>query len=154
MCTVLGSMGMDLPRMIFMLCHQANQSDVDENQCILISKHVTEGLLCYHKDLVKVVAAVSLDPKRASCQATIDTRDEMFCKINSCWIVSWCLSVSVDNFSCNKKLWSNNRIILFCLVRSILNFQLLETCYNSWVSSVAIFVTIWRLIHTMWSTIG
>jgi len=71
----------------------------------------------------------------------------------NCRIASWCLFLTVDNSSCNKKLWSNNRIILFCLVRSILNFQLPETRYNSWVSSVTIFVTVWQSICTIWSTI-
>jgi len=56
--------------------------DVDEHQHIPISKHVAEGLLLCHKDLVKVVAAASLDPKRA-CQATVGTRDVMFSKHNS-----------------------------------------------------------------------
>jgi len=43
---------------------------------------VTEGLLHHYKDLVKVVAAASLDPKRA-CEATIDIRNALFCKLNS-----------------------------------------------------------------------
>jgi len=38
--------------------------DVDERQRVPISKHVTEGLLLRHKELVKVVLAASLDPKR------------------------------------------------------------------------------------------
>ncbi len=56
--------------------------DVDEHQSMPISKHVTDGLLLCHKKLVKVVAAASLDPKRAR-QATIETRDKMFFKLNS-----------------------------------------------------------------------
>jgi len=56
--------------------------DVDERQRVPISKHVTEGLLLRHKELVKVVSAASLDPKRA-CQATEETRDAMFFKLNA-----------------------------------------------------------------------
>jgi len=29
--------------------------DVDKQECISISRHVTDGLLAHHKDLVKVV---------------------------------------------------------------------------------------------------
>jgi len=56
--------------------------DVDEHQHIPISKHVTEGLLLHHKQLVNKVAAVLLDPKRV-CQATVDTIYVMFLKLNS-----------------------------------------------------------------------
>jgi len=41
------------------------------------TKHVTEGLLKCHKNLVKIVAATSLDPKRAR-QATVEARNAMF----------------------------------------------------------------------------
>jgi len=39
--------------------------NVDDCEHVSISKHVTEGLLKCHKNLVKIVAAASLDPKRA-----------------------------------------------------------------------------------------
>jgi len=83
MCTVLGSMGYGLTRDdLHAFADELINQNVDERQRISISKHVTEGLLRRHKDLVKVVAAASLDPKRAR-QATVDTRDAMFCKLNS-----------------------------------------------------------------------
>jgi len=56
--------------------------DVDKRERVSISKHVTDGLLLRHKDLVKVVAAASLDPKWAR-QATGEMRDAMFSKLNS-----------------------------------------------------------------------
>jgi len=45
-------------------------------------KHVTDGVLSHHSSLIKIVAAASLDPKRA-WQATEDTRDAVFCKLTS-----------------------------------------------------------------------
>ncbi len=65
LCTVLGAMGYgvtqdDLHEFADDLVNQ----DVDERQRVPISKHVTEGLLLRHKELVKVVLAASLDPKR------------------------------------------------------------------------------------------
>jgi len=56
--------------------------DVDQHQSMPIPKHVTDGLLLHHKKLVKVVAAASLDPKRAR-QATVEIRDAMFFKLNA-----------------------------------------------------------------------
>jgi len=47
-----------------------------------ISKHITEGLLMQHSNLVKIVAAALLDPKRA-WQAMEETRNAMFSKLNS-----------------------------------------------------------------------
>jgi len=81
LCTVLGSMGYGL------MCNHLHgfadglvNKDVDEHQCIPISKHMTEGL--FIQDLVKVVAAASLDPKRVH-QETVGIRDVMFLKLNS-----------------------------------------------------------------------
>jgi len=51
--------------------------NVDEHECVPISKHITDGLLKCHKNLVKIMAAASLDPKRAR-QATIETRNYVF----------------------------------------------------------------------------
>jgi len=53
--------------------------DTDECQHIPITKYVTEGLLLHHKDLVRVVEASSLNPKRV-CQATVE--EEMQCFLN------------------------------------------------------------------------
>ena len=39
-------------------------------------------MLAHHSSLIKIVAAASLDPKRA-WQATEDTRDAVFCKLRS-----------------------------------------------------------------------
>jgi len=83
LCTVLDAMGYgvtqdDLHKFADELINQ----DVDEHQHVPISKHVTEGLLLHHKELVKVVSVASLDPKRA-CQATKETRDAMFFKLNA-----------------------------------------------------------------------
>ena len=83
LCTVLGSMGYGLTRDdLHGFADALVNKDVDERQRIPISKHVTEGLLHRYKDLVKVVAAASLDPKRAR-QAMVDTRDAMFLKLHS-----------------------------------------------------------------------
>jgi len=57
---------------------------MDQHVHVPISKHVTEGLLMWHSNLAKIVAAASLDPYRA-WQATEETRDAMFLKLN-CYI--------------------------------------------------------------------
>jgi len=83
MCMVLGSMGYGLTwDDLHTFADELTNQNVDECQRISISKHVTEGMLLHHKDLVKVLAAASRDPKRA-CQATVDTRDAMFSKLTS-----------------------------------------------------------------------
>jgi len=83
LCTVLGAMGYGLTRDdLHCLADDLVNQDVDEHEKVSISKHVTEGLLQQHKDLVKVVAAASLDPKRAR-QATVETRDAMFSKLTA-----------------------------------------------------------------------
>jgi len=61
---------------------QLVNKDVDPREHVRISKHVVEGILNRHSHLVKIVAAASLDPKRAR-QATEETRDAMFFKLNS-----------------------------------------------------------------------
>ncbi len=83
MCTVLGFMGYGLT------CHDLHElsetvvnKDIDERLHLPISIHVTDGLLQRNKELVKIVAASSLDPKRAG-QATSATRYAMFSKLNS-----------------------------------------------------------------------
>jgi len=82
-CTVLGAMGYGLTKDdLYGFADALVNKDVDKRECIWISKHVTDGMLLRHKDLVKVVAAASLDPKRAQ-QATGETRDTMFSKLNS-----------------------------------------------------------------------
>ncbi len=83
LCTVLGAMGYGLTcNDLHCLADDLINQDVDECQKVSISKHVTEGLLQQHKDLVKVVAAASLDPKLA-CQATVKMRDTMFSKLTA-----------------------------------------------------------------------
>jgi len=83
LCTVLGSMGYGLTRDdLHNFADSLINKNLDEHERVPISKHVTEGLLMWHKELVKIVSAASLDPKRAR-QATADTRDAMFCKLNS-----------------------------------------------------------------------
>jgi len=67
------------------MLHFADQlvnKDVDPREHIPISVHVVEGILNRHSHLVKIVAASSLDPKRAR-QATEETRDAMFMKLNA-----------------------------------------------------------------------
>jgi len=82
-CTVLGTMGYGLTKDdLHGFANALINKDFDKRECVSISKHVTDGLLLCHKDLVKVVAAASLDPKRAR-QATGETRDAMFSKLNS-----------------------------------------------------------------------
>ena len=83
MCTVLGAMGYRLTRDdMHRLADQVVNKNVDPREHVPISKHVTEGLLMQHSNLVKIVAAASLDPKRAR-QATEETRNAMFSKLNS-----------------------------------------------------------------------
>jgi len=83
MCTVLGYMGYGLSHHdLHEIADTIVKKDIDEWLCIPISMHVADGLLLHHKELVKIVAAVSLDPKRTG-QATSDTRDAMFSKLNS-----------------------------------------------------------------------
>jgi len=83
LCSILGAMGYGLTRDDML--HFADQlvnKDVDPREHVPISKHVVEGILNRHSHLVKIVAAASLDPKRAR-QATEETRDAMFMKLNS-----------------------------------------------------------------------
>jgi len=83
LCIVLGSMGYGLTRDdLHGLADAVVNKDVDKRQAVPISKHVTDGLLLRHEKLVKVVAAASLDPKRAR-QATVEIRDAMFFKLNA-----------------------------------------------------------------------
>ncbi len=83
LCTVLGAMGYGVTRDdLHEFADDLVNQDVDERQRVPISKHVTEGLLLRHKELVKVVSAASLDPKRVR-QATEETRDAMFSKLNA-----------------------------------------------------------------------
>jgi len=83
LCTILGAMGYGITRDdLHSFADSLVNENVDECEQVPISRHVTEGLLLRHKELVKVVAAASLDPKRAR-QATAETRDAMFCKLNS-----------------------------------------------------------------------
>ena len=78
LCTVLGCMGYGLTcNDIHNYADQIINKNVDQRVRVPISKHVTEGLLARHSNLVKIVAASSLDPKRAQ-QATEETRDAMF----------------------------------------------------------------------------
>ena len=46
------------------------------------TRKTTRGLMGRHKELVKIVQASSMDPKRAE-QATEDTRDGMFFKLDA-----------------------------------------------------------------------
>jgi len=83
LCTVLGAMGYGLTRNdVHRIADQLVNKNVDQRERVPISKHVTEGLLMRHSNLVKIVAAASLDPKRAR-QATEETRNAMFSKLNS-----------------------------------------------------------------------
>jgi len=83
LCTILGSMGYGLMRDdMHNFTDQLVNKDVDPREYVPISKHVTEGILNQHSHLIKIVAAASLDPKRAR-QATVDTRDAMFSKLSS-----------------------------------------------------------------------
>jgi len=78
LCTVLGCMGYGLTcNDIHNFADQIVNKNVDQCVCMPISKHVPEGLLTRHSTLVKIMAASSLDPKRAQ-QATEETRDAMF----------------------------------------------------------------------------
>jgi len=83
LCTVLGSMGYGVTRGdLHRLADSIVNKNIDEREHVPISKHVTDGLLKCHKNLVKIVAAASLDPKRAR-QATVETRNAMFSKLTS-----------------------------------------------------------------------
>jgi len=66
LCTVLGAMGYGLTcDDLHSFANSIVNENVDKREHVSISKHVTEGILSRHKDLVKIVAAASLDPKRA-----------------------------------------------------------------------------------------
>jgi len=83
LCTVLGSMGYGITHEdLHSLADSIINKNVEDCEHISISKQVTEGLLKCHKNLVKIVAATSLDPIRAR-QATMDTINTMFFKLNS-----------------------------------------------------------------------
>jgi len=83
LCTVLGSMGYGVTRKgLHRLADNIVNKNVDDRECMPILKHVTEGLLKCHKNLVKIVAAASLDPKQAR-QAMVETRNAMFSKLTS-----------------------------------------------------------------------
>jgi len=55
--------------------------DINKLLYILILMHVTDGLLLHNKELATIVAASSLDPKRAG-QASLATRKAIFSKLN------------------------------------------------------------------------
>jgi len=83
LCTVLGTMGYGLTHDdLHSFADSIVNENVDAREHVAISKHVTDGILARHKDLVKIVSAGSLDPKRAR-QATAETRDAVFIKLNS-----------------------------------------------------------------------
>ncbi len=83
LCTVLGTMGYGL------MCNNVHSfadsivnENVDSHEHVAISKHVMEGILAWHKDLVKIVSAGSFDPKQV-WQATAETRDAVFIELNA-----------------------------------------------------------------------
>jgi len=83
MCTVFGFMGYGLTcHDLHVLAEAIVNKDIDKHLHVPISMHVTDDLLQHNKELVKIVAASSLDPKSAG-QATSATRYAMFSKLNS-----------------------------------------------------------------------
>ena len=83
LCTILGSMGYGVTcKDLHSFADSLVNKEVDKREHVPISKHMTDGLLARHKELVKIVAAASLDPKQAR-QATEETRDAMFLKLIS-----------------------------------------------------------------------
>jgi len=85
LCTVLGTMGYGLTcNDLHSFADSIVNENVDSHEHVAISKHVTDGILAWHKDLVKIVSAGSLDPKQV-WQATEETRDAVLLN----WILTY-----------------------------------------------------------------
>jgi len=68
LCTVLDAMDYRLMRDdVHRLADLLVNKNVNQHEHVPISKHVTEGLLMWHSNLIKIVAATSLDPKSMAC---------------------------------------------------------------------------------------
>ncbi len=80
---LLGSMGYGITHdELQEIVSNVTNFDVDEREKIEVTDKVVRGLFRHHGDLLKIVQASSLDPKRAK-QANTDTRDAMFTKLDS-----------------------------------------------------------------------
>jgi len=83
LCRLLGGMGYGITRDELQdIVSSITNFDLDERDAISVSDKVVRGLFSRHGDLLKIVQASSLDPKRAK-QACMQTRDAMFAKLDS-----------------------------------------------------------------------
>jgi len=83
LCHLLGSMGYGITRdelqdIVSGITNWQN----DEREFVYVSDKIVHGLFSCHGELLKIVQASSLDPKRAK-QASKETRDAMFAKLDS-----------------------------------------------------------------------
>ena len=83
LCRLLGGMGYGITRdELQEIISNLTNFDVDEREKVEVTDKVVRGLFKRHSDLLKIVQASSLDPKRAK-QASKETRDGMFTKLDS-----------------------------------------------------------------------
>ncbi len=83
LCRLLGGMGYGITRDELQdIVSSITNFDLDERDVVDVSDKVVHGLFSQHGDLLKIVQASSLDPKRAK-QACKQTRDAMFAKLDS-----------------------------------------------------------------------
>jgi len=82
LCSLLGSMGYGITRdELQEIVSKLTNFDVEQEK-VEVTDKVVRGLFRRHGDLLKIVQASSLDPKRAK-QASKETRDGMFTKLDS-----------------------------------------------------------------------
>jgi len=83
LCRLLGSMGYGITRdELQSFISTVTNWQIDERESVEVSEKIVRGLFRRHGDLLKLVQAASLDPKRAK-QASKETRDAMFAKLDS-----------------------------------------------------------------------
>ncbi len=83
LCRLLGSMGYGITRdELHEIINDVTNCNCDERERVDVSDKVIRGLFSRHDELLKVVQAASLDPKCVR-QATKETRDAMFAKLDS-----------------------------------------------------------------------
>ena len=82
MCSLLAAIGKGVSRdELLVMVNEYISLDMDGRDRVDASEKVIRNLFLRYPDQLKVVSASSLDPKRAA-QATEDTRDAVFCKLN------------------------------------------------------------------------
>ena len=83
LCRLLGNMGYGITRDELQdIVSNITNWQADEREVVEVSDKIVRGLFSRHGELLKIVQASSLDPKRAK-QASRETRDAMFAKLDS-----------------------------------------------------------------------